>query len=162
MKAMRIKTIITTLMLMVSMGMTAQTKTVQTDEYKDEVRAKLQLDYSMPDYSTSKIDSKVIGLRLAKILNKMLEMSKNGTNLSTLSVIQGRQIEGLNYCIIKSLKLNKIVKRGNELTLSFDTTLKENAKNLKKAQLVFNFFDGVSDDVATNDFFANICRYIKE
>ena len=35
------------------------------EQYKAEVRSKLQLDYSMPDYSTSKIDSKVMGSRLA-------------------------------------------------------------------------------------------------
>ena len=28
--------------------------------------------------------------------------------------------------------------------------------------MTFTFVDGVSDDVAANDFFTNICRYIKD
>ena len=45
------------------------------DEYKNEVREKLQLDYSMPDYSTSKVNPKVMGPRLAKIFEKIIDMS---------------------------------------------------------------------------------------
>lgn len=39
------------------------------EEYKTRVRNALQLDYSMPDYSIRKIDAKVMGPRLAAILN---------------------------------------------------------------------------------------------
>ena len=162
MKTMRIRMIIITLMLMASMEMAAQVKTVLTDEFKNEVREKLQLDYSMPDYSTSKINTKVIGQRLADILNKFQEISQSQTNMSAISVIQAQQIEGMIYCVIKKVKLNKVVKRGNIITISYDTVLVENAKNLKKSKLVFTFIDGVSDDIATNDLFTNVCRYIRE
>lgn len=60
------------------------------------------------------------------------------------------------------MKLNKVQKQGNTITIVYDTELAQNQKNLIKAQLVFAFVDGVSEDIATNDFFSNICKYIKE
>ncbi len=132
------------------------------EQYKQDVRSKLLLDYSVADYSTSKIDAKLMGPRLAKILEKICDTYQQHTNLSVLSVIQSRQVEGLNFCRIKTMKLDKVTKQGNEIMIRFNTTLESNNLNLKKSQIVFQFNEGVSDDVSTNDFFSNICRYIKE
>ena len=137
-------------------------KTNVDEDRKAEIRKMLALDYTMPDYSTSKIDKKVIGPRLADILNKFQEMSLSQTNLGSLSVIQSHQIDGMIYCAVKKVKLNKVVKQGSVITITYDTELAQNQKNFKKAQLVFSFIDGVSEDVATNDYFTNVCRYIKD
>ncbi len=82
--------------------------------------------------------------------------------MGTLSVIQAQQIEGMIYCAVKKVKLNKVRKQGNTITVVYDTELAENAKKMKKAQIVFSFVEGVSDDMVTNDIFANVCRYIKD
>lgn len=148
-------------MLVVSMAVSAQGKFVQTDEYKNEVRNTLALDYSMPDYSSSKINAKVMGKRLSEILNKFHEIGLSQTNMGTLSVILAKQIDGMIYCAIKKVNLNRMVKQGNVITITYDTVLAENAMKMKKTQIVFTFVDGVSEDVATNDFFSNVCRYIK-
>ena len=132
------------------------------EQYKSEVRSRLQLDDSVPDYSTTKISPKLMGPRLAKILETICDTYQQYTNLSVLSVIQSRQVEGLNFCRIKTMKLDKVTKQGNEIMISFNTTLESNNLNLKKSQIVFQFNEGVSDDVSTNDFFSNVCRYIKE
>lgn len=163
---MKTKAIITALLMLVSLAGFAQGNN-QTDaeklaEYQNRVRQSLQLDYSMPDYSTSSINANVMGERLAKIVKKTLEMCQNQSNLGSLSVIQSRSIEGVEYCTITDVKFAKAVKQGNELSLYFNTTLAENIKKIKKSQIVFQFVDGVSEDMATNDFFTNICRYIKE
>lgn len=157
---MKIKSIITALLMLVSLAGFAQTSK-QTDEeklaeYQNRERNALQLDYSMPDYSTSKIDAKVMGLRLAKILERILETYDQNVYLSTLSVIQSSQVEGLNYGRIKSMKLGKVAKHGNELTIHFNTSLEKNNLGLKKSQIEFVFIDGVSSDHRTNG------RYIKE
>lgn len=155
--------IITTLLLIVTVAVSAQRLKTNVDENrKVEVRKTLALDYSMPDYSISNVNAKVMGKRLADILNKFQEMSQSHTNMGSLSVIQANQIFKMTYCSIKKVKLNKVVKQGNVITIIYDTELTENAKNCKKAQLTFTFVDGVSEDIATNDFFSNICRYIKE
>ena len=66
---MKIKGIITILMLMVSMIASAQiwvgykSDSVKTAEY----RKNIALDYSMPDYSVISIDEKKIGSRLANL-----------------------------------------------------------------------------------------------
>lgn len=132
------------------------------DQYKSEVRSKLQLDYSVADYSTSKISPKLMGPRLAKILETICDTYQQHTNLSALSVIQSSQVEGLSYGKIKKLKLDKVTKQGNEIMIRFNTTLESNNLNLKKSQIVFLFNEGTSEDITTNDFFSSICRYIKE
>ena len=77
----------------------------------------------MPDYSISKIDSKVMGPRLAVILNKIMEGRGQQTTIAALSVIQSNQIEGLNYGRIKDIKLDKVSKHDNEITVIFISTL---------------------------------------
>ena len=72
---MRIKSIITALMLVVSMGIDAQIRVgYQTDSAKiAEYREKIGLDMTVPDFETKKIDAKVMGTRLAGILEYLLE-----------------------------------------------------------------------------------------
>ena len=156
--------LITMLLLLGAMGVSAQgdAEMSKEDIYKAEVREKLQLDYSMPDYSTSKIDAKLMGPRLAELLESISENYQQYTNLSALSVIQSNQVEGLSYGRIKKLKFDNATKQGNEIIIRFNTTLESNNLNLKKSQIAFQFSEGVSDDILTNDFFLNICRYLKE
>lgn len=132
------------------------------EDRKAEIRKTLALDYSMPDYSTSRVNPKVMGQRLADILNKFQVMSQSQTNLGSLSVIQANEIDEMIYCAVKKVKLNIVVKQGNVITIIYDTELTENAKNMKKALLTFTFVDGLSEDATTNDFFTNVCRYIKD
>ena len=130
--------------------------------YMVEVRERLQLDCNMPDYSTSSIEAKIIGPRLAKILKAICENYHQNINLNALSVIQSNQVESLSYGKIKRMKLKNVSKQGNEIIIRFNTTLESNNLNLKKSQIIFRFYDGVSDDILINDFFSNICRYLKE
>ena len=150
-------------MLMATAVVSAQgLKTNVDEDRKADIRKTLALDYSIPDYSTSKPNPKVMGQRLADILNKFQEMTQSQTIMGTLSVIQAQQIDGWVYCAVKKIKLHNVEKSGNQITISYNTELDKNQKNLKKVQLVFKFVDGVSDDMATNNIFTNVCRYIKE
>ena len=150
-------------LLLGATSFSAQGLKTNVDEYrKVEVSKTLALDYSIPDYSTCKIDEKVMGHRLATILERILECYNQNIYKSTLSIIQSGQVDGLSYGRIKNLKLDNVTKNGNKITISFITTLEPNNLKLKKAQIVFLFVDGASEDVATNDFFTSICRYIKE
>lgn len=67
--------------------------TRKQEQYKKEVMEKLQLDYSMPDYSDSKIDAKVMEPLLAKIQKTLCENYQQYMNLSALFVIQSSQVE---------------------------------------------------------------------
>ena len=67
---MRIRMIIATLMLMVSMGVNAQLRTAQTDSAKiAEYRERIGLDMTVPDFETKKIDAKMMGLVWQGYLN---------------------------------------------------------------------------------------------
>lgn len=151
------------LLLMVTVMVSAQKVTTSSDAERREIAKKtVALDYSMPDYSVKKIDANVMGPRLAKILESLCANYTQHRHLNSLSLIQSKQVEGLNYGRIKTMKLEDVTKTGNELTIRFNTILEPNNLNLKKSQLVFHFIDGVSEDMATNDFFCSLCRYLKE
>ena len=158
------KLLLITLLLLGLTTMHAQSRFTQDHEPEriENYKQTLKLDYSMPDYTISKIDAKVMGPRLANILDKIFEMCKLESNLDRLARIQARQIDGLSYCKIKKFQLKEVTKHGNEITVVLNTTLDSNAKNIKNTLLTFKFVNGVSDDNATNDYFSGICRYIKE
>jgi hypothetical protein len=157
------KIFMTILLLMTTAMVSAQRVATTSDAERKELAKKtLALDYSMPDYSVKKIDAKVMGPRLAKILESLCANYTQPRYLNSLSLIQSKQVEGLNYGCIKTMKLENVTKTGNELTIRFNTILEPNNLNLKKSQLVFHFVDGVSEDTATNDFFCSLCRYLKE
>ena len=140
---------------------TKMTETEKQEQYKNEVREKLALDYSMPDYSITKIDVKVMGSRLAKMIEYICDNYQQYVNLNMLSQLQGKQIGNLNYARIQELKLDSVFKKGNEITVLFKTSLGPNSRNLKKANLAFSFVDGLSDSRDVNEYFISISRYIK-
>lgn len=151
-------------MLVSFTSISAQSSAELTKEqqYKASVRQQLALDYSMPDYSTSSINPKVMGPRLAKMLEYIRDNYQQFSNLNALSMIQSNQVEGLNYGMIKKMKLKNVTKQGNEIRVVYKTTLEANNLNLKSALLTFSFDNGISEDKAANDFFSNISRYIKD
>ena len=132
------------------------------DQYKSEVRQTLNLDYSLPDYHTGKIDPKVMGPRLALLLEELCSKYKESVNNSYLSTIQCQQIEGLDYCTIKEMKLEDVSKSGNTITIRFKTTLNKNPLNIKKSDLTITFVDGVSESKYANSLFMTISKYLKE
>lgn len=132
------------------------------DQYNAEVRQTLNLDYSMPDYHTGKIDPKVMGPRLALLLQELCTKYKESVNNSYLSTILCQQIEGLDYCTIKEMKLEDVAKSGNTITIRFKTTLNKNPLNIKKSDLTISFVDGVSESKYANSLFMTISKYLKE
>lgn len=155
--------LITILLLLGATNISAQTsgEISKQEQYKQEIRAKLQLDYSMPDYSVYKVDAKVMGPRLASILQELCAKYKRSDYLSTLSMIQADQIEGLDYCTIEKLGLVNVTKSGNTIAIRFKTTLAQNPLDLKKSDLILTFVDGVSDKKNINALFVNISNYLK-
>lgn len=114
----------------------------------------------MPNYSTTRIDAKVMEPRLAKIIETICENYQQYMNLCVLSVIQSSQVEGLSYGRVKKIKLDRVSKQGNEIIICLNTTLGPNNLYFKKSKIIFRFVEGVND-ISANDFFSNICRYLK-
>ena len=143
-----------------SLSAQSASETDKQSLYNAEVREKLALDYSMPDYTINKID--VMGPRLTAILKRFNDNYNQRANIELLNIIQSRQVDGLSYARIKKMDIDTVTKIGNKITLSFKTWLDSNNLGLKNATLTFNFIDGVSDDKSTNEFFCMVCRYINE
>ena len=158
------KLLLTMLLLLGATSISAQTSTKQTlDSVKiAEYREKLSLDYSMPDYSVKKIDETKIGSHLANILRYFEENGTRGTLTSWLSSILSEQNEAFKnrYIELKKLKLQKVSKKGNEITIIYNASLQALASLPSQADLTFHFLDGVSESKPVNDMFSYISRYI--
>lgn len=85
------------LFLLVADVVTAQTTSMVEDWKTNELRQKIGIDYSMPDFSTSKIDGSVIGDRLAKMLNKLQGNYSDYVLNQLIAFIQCEQLENVNY-----------------------------------------------------------------
>ena len=127
-----------------------------------EYRAKLALDYSMPDYSVKKIDESKMGSHLANILRYFEENARNGIFSPWLGTILSEKDESFKYIHIelKKLKLQKVSKTGNEITIIYNAVLLSPVELPSQADLTFHFMDGVSESKAVNEMFSYISRYV--
>lgn len=156
------KLLLITLLMVFTLNISAQTTQQCEDARTVELRQELGIDYSMPDFSTSKIDGKVIGERLAKMLQQLQSKYNDCVLNQSLSLIQCEQIENLNYAMVEKLNITKISKVDDVIYIEAKTKLSNNTAKVKNAKLTFVFDKGVSESTSVNDFFKNLARYIKE
>lgn len=155
------------ILLLLSIGVTAsyaQTSpaTPQAEQYKSELREKLQLDYSMQDFSTSKLNPKIIGARLSKMLHKLQDTIHDPVFNRKLSHIVCEQNPNLKYVIIDKFSIKNISKSGNVMTIKAKAKLDKSTAGVKTAEIVMRFDNGVSDSTTINDLFSDLGRYIKD
>ena len=156
------KLFLMTMLMLFSQSLSAQTTQQSEDARTVELRQELGIDYSMPDFSTSKIDGKVIGERLAKMLQQLQEKYDNCVLNQYISLIQCEQIENLNYATVEKLNITRISKVDDVITIEAKAKLSNNAAKVKNAKLTFVFDKGVSESTSVNDLFKYLGRYIKE
>ena len=160
---MKIKGIITLLMLMVSMIASAQlwvgykSDSVKTAEY----RKNIALDYSMPDYSVTSIDEKKIGSHLANILRYYEEVNDQNMFRRKIAAILVEQNEAFEYSSPEFIKqkLMKIEKSADEITVVYKLWLDKNPANVKQVDIQYHFKDGVSESYTVNDMFSHMSHY---
>jgi hypothetical protein len=116
----------------------------------------------MPDFSTSSLDESVIGTRLAKMLKVLKKNKSNFIFYNYLGSIQAEQIDGLDYCSVKSYKIENVSKHGDVINIKVKTKLNPNAKKIKTANLIISFKQGISESQAANDLFSDLTDYIKD
>ncbi len=119
------KILVSFLLLLGAASLSAQSAS-ETDKqalYNAELRNKLNIDYSMPDFSTSKLDANIIGYRLAWMLNRLQDNYKDGIYNHYLSMIVCERSDSLNYVTIESFKIKNISKTGNVITIQSNAKL---------------------------------------
>ena len=145
-------------------GMAAQSTGHGENQKMMEYRETIGLDYSMPDFNTSKIDAKVIGVRLAKILQSLEENYVQGYYNRTLASILAEQLENPAYKFVpvKKIKTQRITKTGDEITIMLKTTFTSTNEGKKNTILTLRFFQGISDSHFVNSLFYTLGNYLKE
>ena len=128
------------------------------DAEVSELRRKIGLDYSMPDYSVKKIDERVIGPRLAFILNHIVNHNSENNHNTILSSLLREQNENLRYVSPTKVKVIEISKQDNIIDILLKIWLRSNGENLSAIDVPITFIDGISDSDAANRLFMVINR----
>ena len=139
----------------------------QQDQTREELRQQIGLDYSMPDYQVSKIDDKVIGTHLAKMLRFLEKNYRDAIYNQYLSKIRSEQLNDLSlrFIGVDKVKVTGVSKKGNEIVVTIQTMSKVSKEISKKKTLItdlhLRFMDGISDSYSTQRLFANLNRYAR-
>ena len=155
-------------MLLLSTTLSAQSHQpsdirLQPSDRMAAYREAIGLDMSVPDFDTKKIDAKVMGPRLAGILEYLLENFHQVIYESSFARILSEQHEALHnkYFDIKKMKFVSATKKGNELTILMKVWPDKNTANVKQADLKIHFIDGVSESRTTNELLSTLSRYVQ-
>ena len=157
------KNVLLFLLLLMVCGMAAQSIGHGENQKMVEYRETIGLDYSMPDFNTTKVDAKVIGVRLATILQSLEKNYKQAFYNRLLASIAAEQMANLNYSSVPvhKIMIKKISKAGDEINILVRTTLTPSDSKKKNFDVNLRFIQGVSDNNTTNLLFRELSRYLK-
>ena len=156
--------LITLLLIVGAVNAFSQLRTVGTDSERiAEYKKAIGLDTTVPDFDTKKIDAKVMGSRLANLLNYLLENYNQDTYELQIAQILGEQNESLQhlYYRIKKMKFANASKQDDIITIVMNVWPDKNKVDVNQAEMIFRFIDGVSDDRTVNDLFSYMSCYVE-
>ena len=140
----------------------AQYSQYTEETHEERIRRQIALDYTLPDYNVTKPDAKVMGWRLAGILQFLEKNYMQGLYNQKLSSIRASQIEDINYRYlhIDKIQFKHIQKRDSVITIVINMFTKVDKKKISN-DVTLTFTNSLSDDVRANELFSDIVRYIK-
>ena len=133
-------------------------------ETKEEAwRKMIDIDNNVPDFKTKKIDQKVMGWKLAKMIDFIQKTYNQGSYNRTLSNIRYELTEDprIRFSNIDKMELVSAEKEDSIISLKWKTFTKLNKKEKVYHNIIMTFVNGVSDSEAINNLFSDIARYIK-
>ncbi len=137
---------------------------VETDStLKAKYKEKIGLDMTVPDFDTKSINPKVMGPRLANIIQSLLDNYYQTAYTNRLCRIIKEQEPAVKKVAvsIKKLEFMSAYKRENEIALKFSVKLEKNEAKIKRTNVVFTFVEGVSDNMVINDLFSELSKYVQ-
>ena len=158
------KLLFLSLLMLTAVSMQAQT-TSQGEEAKVvEMRERIGIDYTVPDYDVKKPDAKVMGWRLTKILQSLEKNYTQGIYNQLLMAVRAEFVEDnrLRYVPIDRMKIQRIIKKGEDITVVIKTMSKSETVGKVDSEFSLVFKKGVSDSDVTNSLFSTLSRYVKE
>jgi hypothetical protein len=147
--------------VLVLSALTVSAQTANLNEERTaELRQNLNIDYSMPDFNTSKLDPDIIGSRLSKILTVLVKNPSDHMHKSLLSAIVCEQ-KDLAFVTVNDYKVKTISKQDDTISIMLGITLEPNAKKLKKADINLTPVKGIPESPRAIDLFS-LSRYIRD
>ena len=158
------KLILLCLLMLATGSMAAQTTSQGEDEKVIEMRQKIGIDYTVPDYDVRKPDVKVMGWRLAKMLIKLEKNYQQGAYNSILARIRSEVLEDprIRYVAVNKMKILRAQKVGDVITIRISTSSKNETLGKLNHEFEIKFDKGVSGNDTANQLFSELSRYIKE
>ena len=138
---------------------------VQNEDVRTEKwRQKIDLDYTVPDYSIKKPDAKVMGWRLAKILQSLEQNYTQPLYSHYLTMILNHHLndDSSLYIPIYKLKILNIQKQDSVITVRIKLFSKTKASGKIEQEIPLTFVNSVSEDGIANTLFSELGQYIKE
>ena len=140
----------------------AQNNTQEEDAQIVWTRNRIGIDYSIPDFSTKKIDAAIIGDHLADMLNLLQSQYKEGAYYRRLISIMREQQDFFLTPEIKKFTITEISKNGDVITIQTRYTLTKNEEGIKTLVIPFVFEKGVSPSYSVNSLFTALSRDVQE
>lgn len=159
-----IKRILLFILFFVTLALSAQTSVQNKDAQTMKWQQKIDLDYTVPDYSVKKPDAKVMGWRLAKILQALEQNYTQGIYNHYLSLIFEHQADdkSILYMPIHKLKILNIQKQDSVITIHIRLFSKDKAFGKVEREVSLTFINSVSEDDSVNILFSELGQYIRK
>ena len=142
--------------------MQAQSLPQEYDKETAFTRERIRVDYSIPDFSTKRVDGSIIGEHLADMLNYLKSNYSHGTCHSRLLSIVQEDNDFLITPKIKSLKIQRIHKEGEIITIDTVVKFTKNSEKINSLDISFVFEKGVSQNENVNYLFTYLSRAVQE
>ena len=149
------------------LGLSALTLPAQNNNQEEDAqiawtRNRIGIDYSIPDFSTKKIDASIIGDHLADMLSLLRSHYKESAYYRKLVSIMREQQDFIFTPEIKKFAITGITKKGDVITVHTKYTLTKNDEGIKTLDIPFVFDKGVSESYSVNSLFAALSRDVQD
>ena len=150
------------LLALSALTLQAQSNNQQEDPQEIFMLSRIGIDYSVPDFSTKRIDASIIGDHLADMLALLQADYKESAYNRRLIAILREQQDFLKTPEIKKFVITEITKQGDVITVKTKYTLTKNPEGIKTIDIPFVFDKGVSDSFSVNSLFSDLSQSIRE
>ena len=145
-----------------ALSLHAQNNNQEEDVQVAWTRNRIGIDYSIPDFSTKRIDASIIGDHLADMLSLLRSQYKASAYYRRLISIMREQQDFLVTPEIKKFVITGITKKGDVITVHTKYTLTKNEEGIKTLDIPFVFDKGVSESYSVNSLFMALSRDVQE
>lgn len=140
----------------------AQNNNQEEDVQVAWTRNRIGIDYSIPDFSTKRIDASIIGDHLADMLSLLRSQYKESAYYRRLISIMRERQDFLRTPEIKKFVITGITKKGDVIPVQTKYTLTKNDVGIETLDIPFVFDKGVSESYSVNSLFEALSKDIQE